>query len=765
MAPTSRTPVVPRARWERPAFLGLLVATGVLYIVNLGVNGYANAFYSAAVQAGSRNWEAFFYGSSDAGNSITVDKPPAFLWVMELSVRLFGLNSWAILVPEALMGVGAVALLYAIVRRRFSAGAALIAGGALAVTPVATLMFRFNNPDALLALLMVLSLWLVLRGVESGRLRWVVLAGVAVGIAFLTKQLQGFVILPVLVGVYLYCSSLPFVKRVVHLLWAALAVVVAGGWWVAIVELVPSSARPYVGGSQTDSFLELTFGYNGLGRVTGDETGSVTGGGGGGGTAGSGSWGATGILRLFGSEFAGQITWLLPTALVLLVAVLVAIGFRQRTSARLATVLALGGALLVTGLVFSFMGGIFHPYYTVALAPYIAGLVGIGAGVLWERRASWWWRGVAALAIVVTVVWQWHLLTAASGWQPWIRWVVLVVGVVTAAAVLVPVRGVGGGAGRAGGGAGVVDESGAVGGAGAAGAVGGAGGAGAAGVSGWESVPVAAGPSESGDPEGSPAVRPRWGVAARWSRLLGGVVVVGSVITALLGPAAYSIDTVTTAHTGSLPSAGPSVAGAGFGGGRGGFGGGAGGAGGAGGGRGFGGFGGQPGGAGGAGGTGGGGTGGTGTGAPGTGTGGTGGGFGGFGGSAEGGRGGFGGGAGSLLGGSTEISSALRQALTKDADDYTWVAAAIGSNSAATYQLATGESVMPVGGFNGSDPSPTLAQFKRYVAEGKIHYFIAGSVGRSNGGSDTASKISSWVESNFTSTTIGGVTVYDLTVG
>ncbi|WFR68699.1 glycosyltransferase family 39 protein [Curtobacterium flaccumfaciens] len=125
---------------------------------------------------------------------------------MELSVRLFGLNSWAILVPEALMGVLSVALLYAIVRRRFSAGAALVAGGTLAVTPVATLMFRFNNPDALLTLLMVLSLWLVLRGVESGRMRWVVWAGVAVGVAFLTEQLQGFLILPVLVGVFLYCS-------------------------------------------------------------------------------------------------------------------------------------------------------------------------------------------------------------------------------------------------------------------------------------------------------------------------------------------------------------------------------------------------------------------------------------------------------------------------------------------------------------------------------------------------------------------------------
>jgi len=771
MRTTSRTPTVQRPRWERPAFLGLLLATGVLYIVNLGVNGYANAFYSAAVQAGSQSWEAFFYGSSDAGNSITVDKPPAFLWVMGLSVRLFGLNSWAILVPEALMGVLAVALLYSIVRRRFSAGSALIAGAALATTPVATLMFRFNNPDALLALLMVLSLWLVLRGVETGRLRYVVWAGVAVGFAFLTKQLQGFLLLPVLVGVYLYCSSLPFVKRLVHMLWAALAVVVSAGWWVAIVEFVPASDRPYVGGSQTNSFLELTFGYNGLGRVTGDETGSVTGGGGG--AAGSGAWGATGILRLFGSQFAGQVTWLLPTALVLLVASLVAIGFQRRTSPQLATVLALGGALLVTGLVFSFMGGIFHPYYTVALAPYIAGLVGIGSGILWarargralpwtwtqtqtqtqtQRRSGadlvwwrrggvWWWRGVAAFAVLVTVVWQWHLLTAAGTWQPWIRWVVLVAGVLTALALLVPVRagaaGAGAGAGVAGAGAG----------AGAADAAGGGAGALApAPVDGWTEVPAI----------GADDRRPARGVPSRWARPLAGVIVVGAVVTGLLGPTAYSIDTVTTAHTGSLPSAGPSVAGAGFGG-RGGFGGRPGGGG-------QGGFG-RPGGTGGAGGTGApggvagpggtgwpGGNGGAGTG--GTGSDGTGGG-----------RGGFGGGAGSLLGGSTEVSSALRKALSANADDYTWVAATIGSNSAATYQLATGEAVMPIGGFNGSDPSPTLAEFKADVAAGSIHYFIGGSIGRSNGGSDAASEISAWVEANFTATSIGGVTVYDLSAG
>ncbi|WFR68464.1 hypothetical protein P9139_10055 [Curtobacterium flaccumfaciens] len=343
--------------------------------------------------------------------------------------------------------------------------------------------------------------------------------------------------------------------------------------------------------------------------------------------------------------------------------------------------------------------------------------MGIGAGLLWERRRSWWWRGTAAFTVVVTAVWQWHLLTAASGWQPWIRWAVLVVGLVTAVAVLVPVRS------RAA--VPLLSPR-------------------------WAAVPRATAETEGTAP--TPAGR---GLPAAWSRPIGGVVVVGAVVTGLLGPAAFSIDTVTTAHTGSLPSAGPSVAGAGFGGGAGG--GGFAGRGGAGGANGTGGQGGvgAPGAAGGPGAPGGNG----GTGAPG-GTGGT-----GPGGGGTGGRGGFGGGAGNLLGGSTEVSSALRTALLEDADDYTWVAAAIGSNSAATYQLATDAAVMPVGGFNGSDPSPTLAEFKRYVADGRIHYFIAGSIGQSNGGSDAASKISEWVESNFAATTIGGVTVYDLTSG
>ncbi|MGW0206833.1 glycosyltransferase family 39 protein [Streptomyces sp. NPDC003233] len=680
-------------RWARPAFLGLLAATLLLYLYNLSASGYANSFYSAAVQAGSKSWKAFFFGSLDAGNAITVDKPSAFLWPMELSVRIFGLNSWAILTPEVLMGVGTVAVVYAAVRRRFSPVAGLIAGAVLALTPVAALMFRFDNPDAMLALLMALACYFVVRAVADGRTMWLVAAGVAIGFAFLAKTLQAFLILPPLAIVYAVCGPVRLRKRLAQLGLATVALVVAGGWWVAIVELWPASSRPYIGGSQNNSFLELTFGYNGLGRINGDETGSVGGGGGG---NGSGRWGATGWDRMFNSEIGSQISWLLPAALILLVAGLVATRKLKRTSVTRASFLVWGGSLLITMVVFSYMAGIFHQYYTVALAPYLAAVVGMGAGLLWERRRETWASISLAAALVAASVWGYVLLNRTSSYLPWLKWLVLIGGLAAALGLV---------------------------------------------------------------------------FAGRISRQLAlGAAGVG-LVAALAGPTAYTLSTVDSAHTGSIPTAGPAGASMmGFGGGRGpggGFGGGM-----------RGGFGGAmpgqqgrqgqqngngfPGG------------GGLGGGMPGQnqqqgngnaqGQGRNGNGFPGAGRTGEGGMGG-GGGAGGLLNGAN-VSSAAKQLLEKDAAKYTWVAASIGSQNAAGYQLATGDPVMAIGGFNGTDPSPTLAQFKKYAEEGKIHYFIAGGGmggGMGGSGSGTSSRITSWVESNFKKVTVGSATFYDLT--
>lgn len=693
----------PSPRWARPALYGLLLAVGLAYVYNLSASGYANSFYSAAVQAGSQSWKALFFGSLDSANAITVDKPPAALWPMALSVRLFGLNSWAILAPQVLMALATAAVLNSAVRRRFGPAAGLIAVAVFALTPVAALMFRFNNPDALLALLMTVTVWCVLRALEQGRTRWLLWAGAAVGFAFLTKTLQAFLILPPLAVLYAVCAPVPVRKRIGQLALSALTMVVAGGWWVAIVELMPASSRPYVGGSQNNSFLELTFGYNGLGRINGEETGSV--GGGGGGRGGGGGWGETGIGRMFNTEVGGQIAWLLPAALILLVAGLWLTRKAARTDSARAAFIAWGGALVMTAAVFSFMAGIFHQYYTVALAPYIAALVAMGVTVLWEERGAWWPRAVLAGTVLATVLWAYVLLGRTPDYLPWLRWAVLAGGIAGALGLLV----VGRIAGR--------------------------------------------------------------GLA---------VAVVGlSCAASLAGPTAYTVSTLNSGHQGSIVTAGPSAGGFGMGGGPGGGGGRPGGPGGGDGGQ----RGGmqQPPGQGQAQGQGQGNQQGNAPGGmptlPGAGTapGGTGTAFGE---GMRGGGGGGGGGMGGLLNGAT-VDAEAKALLTKDADDYTWVAAAVGAQNAASYQLATGEPVMAIGGFNGSDPSPTLAQFKKYVAEGKIHYFVSGggmgggmrggTAGEGGGGMGGgpggmgSSQISSWVTENFTEVTVGSATFYDLT--
>ncbi|MDU0313898.1 glycosyltransferase family 39 protein [Phycicoccus sp. M110.8] len=639
--------------WARPALLGLLLATALFYLYGLTANGYANSFYSAAVQAGSESWKAFFYGSSDAGNSITVDKPPAALWVMALSVRLLGLSSFSILLPEVLMGVATVGVVYATVKRYWGAAAGLLSGTVMALTPVAVLMFRFNNPDALLVLLMALGAWATLRSIERGSARWFVLVGVLIGLGFLTKALQVLLVVPAFGLAYLLFADTTLRRRITGSLAGTAAMVLSAGWWVAIVQLVPASMRPYIGGSQDNSFLSVTFGYNGLGRISGNETGSVGGGNG---------WGATGITRMFSSSIGGQISWLIPSALVLLGVGLWLRGRAPRTDLRRAAYVVWGGWLLVTAVTFSFMAGIFHEYYTVALAPAVAALVGMGAAEAWEHRRRPVGSVTLAVATAAAATWSFILLSRTD-WSSVLRVGVLALGMASAFLLL---------------------------------------------------------------------------AITQLHRRAVPLVVAGAIVAALAGPAAYSIDTVRTAHTGSIVTAGPST-------GRGGPGGG-----------GPGGNGGPPQGLGGPAGTQGGTTqGGTTT--QGTVPRGT---TGGTTGQARGGMGG-------LLDASTP-STEVVAALSANASSYRWVAAAIGSQNAAGLQLGTGLPVMAIGGFNGSDPSPTLAQFQQYVASGQIHYFLASSGGMGGGpggmgGSGTGSQISQWVQANYTQVSIGGQTFYDLT--
>ena len=257
-----------------------MALTALLYLWDLTRNGWANDFYAAAVQAGTKSWKAFFFGSFDSANFITVDKTPASLWVMELSGRVFGFNQWSMLVPQALEGVASVALLYAAVRRWFGPAAGLVAGLVLALTPVAALMFRFNNPDALLVLLMTAAAYTLVRAVENGRTRWLVFCGVLLGFAFLAKMLQAFLVVPGFAIAYLWAGApRSLLRRAWQTVVMGAGIIVGAGWWVLIAELTPAADRPYFGGSTNNNILQLAIGYNGLGRITGDETGSVGGGG------------------------------------------------------------------------------------------------------------------------------------------------------------------------------------------------------------------------------------------------------------------------------------------------------------------------------------------------------------------------------------------------------------------------------------------------------------------------------------------------------
>lgn len=601
-------PPTPARLREIAAVVALLAGTGLLYLWNLGASGWANSFYAAAVQAGSQNWTALLFGSSDGANAITVDKTPGALWVMGISARLFGFNSWSMLVPQALFGVAAVGVLYAAVRRVSGPRAALLAGAVLALTPAAALMFRFNNPDALLVLSLVAAAYCVLRALDAtSSAWWMPLAGLAIGVGFLAKMLQAFLVAPGFALVFLLAADLSWRSRLMRMLAGGAALVVSAGWYLVLVAVWPASARPYIGGSQHNSILELALGYNGLGRLTGNETGGL----------GNLNF-DVGWARLLGGEMAGQISWLLPAALIATVAGVCITWRAPRTDRTRAALLLWGSWLLVTAVVFSYMSGIMHPYYTVALAPAIAASLATGTALLWRRRADI--RAATTLAgmVLITAVLGFIVLKHNSEWLPWLRWTVLVVGLAAGLLMLVIGR-----------------------------------------------------------------------LAPSVVRVLAAV----ALVAGLAAPAAYSIATAATPHHGAIPSAGPSA--------------------------------------------------------------------------------GFGGPPGFLD--ASKPGAELVALVNADAADYTWAAAAVGSNNAAGYQLATGAPVMAIGGFNGTDPAPSLAEFQADVAAGRIHYFVGeslmhgwggrpgGSEGTGSGGSkDVAQEISAWVSANFQAKTVDGVTVYDL---
>ncbi|ONI80604.1 glycosyl transferase [Saccharothrix sp. ALI-22-I] len=589
----------PGRNWTTPALVVLLAGTAALYLWNLTDSGWGNSYYAAATQAGSQSWTAWLFGASDAGGVITVDKPPAALWVSGLFARIFGFSSWAVLAPQAIEGVLAVWLLYATVKRTSGAAAGLMAGAALAVTPVAVLMFRFNLPDALLVLLMVAGAYCTVRALDKASGWWLALAGVAIGFAFLAKMGQALLVLPAFTAVYLLAAPASLLKRFAHLLGAGLALVVSAGWFIALVALWPTDSRPYIGGSSNDSLWELAIGYNGLGRIFG-------GGGGGGGVgvvaggnnANLGFGGATGIGRLFGASMGAEISWLLPAALIGMVAGLWFTRRLPRTDRTRAALVMWGLWVLGNGIVFSFMSGITHPYYTVAVAPGIAALVAISGREMWRGRKNVQVRVALALMVAAAGFWSFALLQRFGDWMPAIRWTVAAVTVLVATAIVMGAR----------------------------------------------------------------------RVAAL------------ALITAVFSTAAFGVATAATPHGGSIPMSGPAGYTSQMGGGMGG----------------------DP--------------------------------------------------AGQT---SAELIDLLKNTTG------TWAAATVSAQSAASLSLASGKAVIGIGGWSGGDPAPTLEEFKQYVADGRVGYFVTGGTGM-GGGRGGNSEITEWVAANYEATTIGESTVYEL---
>lgn len=431
----------------------------------LGQNGFANQYYAAAIRSMLDSWHNFFFVAYDPGGFVTVDKPPLGFWLQAASAKLFGFTPFSIFLPQALAGVLSVLLLYYLVRRHFGVVAGLLAALALAISPISVVTNRNNTIDSTLVFTMLLGAWAVMRAAETGKCRWLLLTAVLVGLGFNIKMLEAYLVVPAYAIVYLLAAPRSIKMRIAQLLVAALVMLTISLSWVVTVDLTPSSQRPYVGSSQNNSEMSLAFGYNGVQRLLGSigfgggtssnnssnstssasgtnstgtqpsaptGTGSLTGnfspptggqppqGFGGGGSSGMFNTGTPGVLRLFNEPLGGQIVWLLPLAIL----GMVALAWQHRPNFRenrQQQSLLVWGIWMLTMAVFFSVASFFHQYYLSTLAPAICALFGIGVVVMWQDYRRVGWRGwLLPIALLATAAEQIHIIVSNPSWGTWL---------------------------------------------------------------------------------------------------------------------------------------------------------------------------------------------------------------------------------------------------------------------------------------------------------------------------------------------------------
>src|SRR5712692_5428796 len=259
----------PSRLWQRLALGGVMLVSIFMNFYQLGQNGFGNLYYASAIRSMLDSWHNFFFVSFDPGGFVSLDKPPLGFWLQTLSAKIFGFTPFSVYLPQALAGVLSVALLYHLVRRHFGAVAGLLAALALALSPISVVTNRNNTIDSTLALVLLVGAWAVMRAAETGRLRWLLLSAVVVGIGFNVKMLEAFLVVPAYGLLYLLAAPISLWKRIGQLALAGIVLLAISLSWALVVDLTPASLRPYVGSSQDNSEISLALGYNGINRLIG----------------------------------------------------------------------------------------------------------------------------------------------------------------------------------------------------------------------------------------------------------------------------------------------------------------------------------------------------------------------------------------------------------------------------------------------------------------------------------------------------------------